>query len=159
MNTMQTYTGADATLEILIMLLGAFLLGALLMWLYNTYLFECVDEDEEGEVVYEVEKLDDDKEEEKMEVVNLSTIKQDDLKIIEGIGPKIESILKSAGIETLEDLANSTPDQIRDILREKGGERYAFHDPTTWPDQAKLASEGREEELREYQEFLNGGRV
>jgi hypothetical protein len=31
MNTMQTYTGADASLEILIMLFGAFLLGALLM--------------------------------------------------------------------------------------------------------------------------------
>ncbi len=145
------YTGADATAEILIMLLGSFLLGALLMWLYDKFLFDCVEEDGV-----------DDFEEEVVETKIVDSVdenREDDLKIVEGIGPKIEEILKSSGIKTWKDLSESTPEQIRDILLEVGGERYAFHDPTTWADQAKLAVEGKFEELEEYQDFLNGGRA
>jgi predicted flap endonuclease-1-like 5' DNA nuclease len=64
-------------------------------------------------------------------VKEVSSVKEDDLKIIEGVGPKIESLLKESGMKTLEAVSNATADQIRDILRDKGGERYAFHDPST----------------------------
>ena len=155
----ETYTGSDATLEILIMLLVAFLLGWTLRWLYDKYLFEYI-EDEFVEVEGD-NKEDIIKSDPKIikEEVALDINKEDDLKLVEGIGPKIESLLKSANIKTFRELSDITPEQIREILREKGGERYAFHDPSTWPDQAKLASEGRVEELKEYQDFLNGGRA
>ena len=158
MKITETYTGSDATLEILIMLLGAFLLGYLLSYLYDRYFTECIEEEvieapvQKKEVRQEVEAS-------VMNAVPQKTASlEDDLKIVEGIGPKIESILKSSGIKTFDELSKAIPDQIRDILKENGGDRYAFHDPTTWPDQAKLAAEGRMDELAEYQDFLNGGR-
>ena len=61
--------------------------------------------------------------------------------------------------EPFELSANTPVETIKDILKEKGGERYAFHNPLTWPEQAKLASEGKMEELKEYQDFLRGGRM
>jgi hypothetical protein len=48
-------------------------------------------------------------------------------------------------------------DRLRKILS-SAGEHYCIHDPKSWPDQAKLASEGRWEELDELQEVLLGGR-
>jgi len=154
----ETYTGSDATLEILIMLLVAFLLGWTLRWLYDKYLFEYI-EDESIEVEEYKEAVVKSTPKIIKEEVILDVNKEDDLKLVEGIGPKIESLLKSANIKTFGELSDATPEQIRNILKDKGGERYAFHDPSTWPDQAKLASEGRVEELKEYQDFLNGGRA
>ena len=154
----ETYTGSDATLEILIMLLVAFLLGWTLRWLYDRYLFEYID-DESIEVEEYKEAVVKSTPKIIKEEVILDVNKEDDLKLVEGIGPKIESLLKSANIKTFGELSDATPEQIRNILKDKGGERYAFHDPSTWPDQAKLASEGRVEELKEYQDFLNGGRA
>ena len=63
----------------------------------------------------------------------------DDLKIIEGIGPRYESVLKAAGIQTFRDLADLRAGRIETILREAGG-RMA--DPSTWPAQARLAADG-----------------
>ena len=154
----ETYTGSDATLEILIMLLVAFLLGWTLRWLYDKYLFEYI-EDESIEVEEYKEAVVKSTPKIIKEEVILDVNKEDDLKLVEGIGPKIESLLKSANIKTFGELSDATPEQIRNILKDKGGERYAFHDPSTWPDQAKLASEGRVEELKEYQDFLSGGRA
>ncbi len=159
MKITETYTGSDATLEILIMLLGAFILGWILRWLYDTYLFEYVDEVvEDKEQIIKIDKKETINDNKIVEEI-IDTNKEDDLKLVEGIGPKIESLLKSSDIKTFKDLSEVTPEQVRSILREKGGERYAFHDPTTWPDQAKLADENRMDELKEYQDFLNGGRV
>ena len=84
-------------------------------------------------------------------------VKRDDLKRIEGIGPKIEKMLNDGLIYTWAELATTPVDRLRAILR-KGGDRYKMHDPKSWPDQAKLAAEGRWEELEEYQEVLQGGR-
>lgn len=154
MKITETYTGTDATLEILIMLLGAFILGAILMWLYNELFTECIEEDEDEEEQEEINYIPAPVVE-KIKPVNL----EDDLKIVEGIGPKIESLLKEEGIKTFEKLSESTPEHIAAVLRERGGERYAFHNPTTWPDQAKLAHEGRMTELEEYQDFLQGGKM
>ena len=80
----------------------------------------------------------------------------EDLKLIEGIGPKIEEILNAAGITSYVHLAGVTAQQVADLLVAAGGQ-YSAHDPTTWPQQAQMAAEGRFEELRAWQEELNGG--
>ncbi len=81
----------------------------------------------------------------------------DDLKVIEGIGPKIEQILFSKGITTYGQLAATSVQQLKDILTE-AGPQYAMHDPGTWSAQALLAANGEWENLRAYQEFLHGGK-
>ncbi len=86
------------------------------------------------------------------------TTKADDLKKIEGIGPKIASILTEAGYETFAKLSKADPEKIREILLDKGGKRYAMHDPTTWPKQAELAAAGKWDELKKWQDELDGGR-
>jgi len=90
------------------------------------------------------------------ETVPTEPVKPDDLAIIEGIGPKIASIFQSAGISTFAQLAAQEPANLKDIL-EKAGLRLG--DPTTWPQQAKLASEGKWDELQSLQETLKGGRI
>lgn len=84
------------------------------------------------------------------------TPKEDDLKIIEGIGPKLESILKEAGITDWKVLAASDPDKIREIL-EGAGSRFKMFNPTTWPKQAQMAVDGQWDELEAYQDRLDGG--
>ncbi len=83
--------------------------------------------------------------------------KQDDLKAIEGIGPKIEGLLHDAGIKTWKELSETGVDTLQAIL-DKAGKRYALADPGTWPKQAKLAAEGKWQELEEYQDYLQGGK-
>lgn len=82
---------------------------------------------------------------------------RDDLKVIEGIGPKIEQLLFSKGITTYGQLAATSVQQLKDILSE-AGPRYSLHDPGTWSAQALLAANGEWENLRAYQEFLHGGK-
>ena len=81
----------------------------------------------------------------------------DDLTKIEGIGPKIAQHLNVAGIRTFSELASSSPMKIREILDEVGG--FAAHDPSTWPDQAQLAAAGDWDKLSEWQAELDGGRT
>ena len=81
-----------------------------------------------------------------------------DLKIIEGIGPKIESLLRRSSIDTWKKLADGDADQISEMLVAEGGDRYKMHDPTTWSKQALLAHEGKWKELKEMQDELQGGR-
>ncbi len=83
--------------------------------------------------------------------------KLDDLKIIEGVGPKIEQLLKDGGIDTWAALASADVDRIKEILNEAGS-RYQMHDPTTWPAQAQMAADGKWDELTAYQDSLKGGR-
>jgi small subunit ribosomal protein S1 len=83
--------------------------------------------------------------------------KGDDFKKIEGIGPKIAELLNNADINTFSDLATASLDKIQEVL-DAAGSRYKMHDPTTWPDQAKLASEDKWDELKELQDNLKGGR-
>ncbi|GJM34495.1 MAG: hypothetical protein DHS20C18_34960 [Saprospiraceae bacterium] len=85
-------------------------------------------------------------------------IKQDDLKLVEGIGPKIEGLLHDGGIKTWADLADAPGEKVQAILDE-AGPRYNMHDPATWAAQAKLAAEGKWEELETLQDNLKGGKV
>lgn len=82
---------------------------------------------------------------------------EDDLKVIEGIGPKISELLIHAGFGTFALLAGADPSRIREILL-AGGRRFSTADPASWPVQAKLALEGRWEELYALQARLKGGR-
>jgi len=82
---------------------------------------------------------------------------RDDLTRIEGIGPKIQDLLYDGGILTWGQLATAPVDRLKNILH-LAGERFQMHDPTSWPDQAKLAAEGRWDELDELQDILQGGR-
>ncbi len=81
----------------------------------------------------------------------------DDLKKIEGIGPKIEAILKEAGLPTFAAVADSNAAAIREILS-AAGPRYNSHDPETWAAQAALARDGKWDELKKWQDELNGGK-
>lgn len=83
---------------------------------------------------------------------------KDDLTIIEGIGPKIAEILTKAGIEDFAGLAATKKSAIAEILSEAGS-RFAMHDPTTWPQQAKLAAAGKWEQLKKLQDELKAGKL
>lgn len=83
-------------------------------------------------------------------------LQPDDLTILEGIGPKINSILQAAGVNTFAQLAAMEPDHIMEILT-AGGIRLA--DAKSWPEQARLAANGEMDRLRAYQDTLKGGRV
>jgi len=84
-------------------------------------------------------------------------IRDNDLKIIEGIGPKIEDLFKSAGIDSWKKLAQCSTEKCRDLLL-KGGDRFRMHNPETWPSQARMACEGRWEELANWQEAHKNGK-
>ncbi|MEL6969132.1 MAG: glycoside hydrolase family 13 [Bacteroidota bacterium] len=83
--------------------------------------------------------------------------KPDDLKKIEGIGPKIAGLLVADGITTFAALGKAKQTKLKAIL-EAAGSRYKMHDPTTWPQQAKLAAAGKWEQLKTLQDELKGGR-
>lgn len=83
-------------------------------------------------------------------------VKADDLKIIEGVGPKIADILANGGLDTWAKVGAADPEHIRTLLDE-AGPRYKMHNPTTWPTQASMAAEGKWDELKEYQDKLQGG--
>ena len=124
---------------------------------------EEVTEEVVEEVVEEVtEEITEEVVEEVVETVEpvaakTETAAVDDLKKVEGIGPKIAQLLNEAGITTFEALSNTEADKIREILL-AAGSRYKMHDPTTWPNQAGLAAAGKWEELEKLQDELKGGK-
>jgi large subunit ribosomal protein L27 len=83
--------------------------------------------------------------------------KENDLKIVEGIGPKIEQLLNEGGIVTWAELAAAPVERLREIL-DAAGPRYQIHNPSTWPAQSQLAADGKWDELKAYQERLTGGK-
>lgn len=82
--------------------------------------------------------------------------KLDDLKIVEGIGPKIGELLNTGGFNTWAELANADLAKLKQILADAGS-RYKMHDPTSWSGQAKLAADGKWDELKALQDRLDGG--
>lgn len=87
-----------------------------------------------------------------------SDVKLDDLKVIEGIGPKMAIVLNDAGIKTFKQLATTKITTLKEILA-AAGPRYKMHNPATWGKQAKLAAAGRMAELKKLQAELKGGKV
>ena len=90
--------------------------------------------------------------------VNLKFSAKDDLKVVEGIGPKIESLLNEAGIHSFARLAASSPNYIRQVLA-NAGDRFTMHNPATWPKQAEMADLGNWDKLKAWQDQLDGGKV
>lgn len=83
--------------------------------------------------------------------------KKDDLKVVEGIGPKIEQLFYDAGIYTWKDLSEAVVERLESILTE-AGPRYRMAKPDTWAQQAKLADDGEWDKLKKLQDELIGGR-
>lgn len=93
-------------------------------------------------------------------MVSLGILKKwikDDLKAIEGIGPKIEKLLQADKIQTWERLADAKVSELQRIL-DAAGKKFQLADPGTWPMQAKLAAEGKWHELDILQDRLKGGK-
>ncbi len=80
----------------------------------------------------------------------------DDLTKIEGVGPKAAEALTAAGLVTFADVSKSTPTKIKKILDESEG-KFAAMDPGTWPKQAKLAATDKWDELKKWQDEMDGG--
>jgi NADH-quinone oxidoreductase subunit I len=80
----------------------------------------------------------------------------DDLKVIEGIGPRIATMLQGAGITTFAQLAATEVSRLEQLLVEANLRRLA--DPATWPEQAKLAAAGNWDAFNALTQQLKGGR-
>ncbi len=80
----------------------------------------------------------------------------DDLKVIEGIGPKIAALLNAAGITTFAQLTQTEVSRLDQLLVEANLRRLA--DPGTWPEQAKLAAAGDWDAFKKLTDELKGGR-
>jgi predicted flap endonuclease-1-like 5' DNA nuclease len=86
------------------------------------------------------------------------TVKRDDLKIVEGIGPKIQHLFNSYNIKTWKDLSETAVAKCQEIL-DSGGAPYKIHDPASWPMQAKMAYEGKWKDLHKWQEEHKRGKL
>lgn len=83
--------------------------------------------------------------------------KEDNFQIIEGVGPKVNEVLLSAGYKIWSDLAAADAADLR-IHLDNAGKKFGLCDPTSWPHQAKLAAAGDWDALITYQKFTDGGR-
>ena len=88
-------------------------------------------------------------------VAVLDPLSPDDLTLIEGIGPKINSVMHAAGIHTFAQLAATEPAHLHEILLAEG---LRLADPTSWPEQARLAAAGDWEAFNTLTAQLKGGR-
>jgi predicted flap endonuclease-1-like 5' DNA nuclease len=84
-------------------------------------------------------------------------IKENDLTVVEGIGPKIQELFHNHDVKTWRGLSECSVDKCQSVL-DSGGDRYKIHNPGTWPKQAKMAYEGRWADLLKWQDELDGGK-
>jgi hypothetical protein len=87
-----------------------------------------------------------------------SKLRVDDLKAVEGIGPKIAELLEAAGIESWRRLAETDVAELSALL-DRAGPRFRIHDPGSWPAQAELLAAGRWDEFKELTKRTKGSRV
>lgn len=73
----------------------------------------------------------------------------DDLKKINGIGPKVAEILAAGGYGTFQQVAQANVEDLKQVL-ETAGTRYKKFDPAPWVEQAKLAAVGNWEGLKNW---------
>ncbi len=90
--------------------------------------------------------------------VRRPSTEEDNLTMIEGIGPGVSALLKENGIRTFAQLARMDADRLRDLLNE-AGPQFRLSVPDTWPEQAELAAADSWEELQELQSRLAAGRA
>jgi predicted flap endonuclease-1-like 5' DNA nuclease len=63
------------------------------------------------------------------------------------IGPGAMQVLNGAGIYTFTQLAHMSVADLRALIDRSG---IRVSDPATWPEQARLAAEGRFDELKRF---------
>lgn len=85
-------------------------------------------------------------------------VQLNDLKVIEGIGPKIEKLFQDFDIKSWEDLSKSSVKKCQEVL-DSGGDRYRIHSPGSWPMQAKMAHEGKWKALSRWQVEHKAGKL
>jgi predicted flap endonuclease-1-like 5' DNA nuclease len=85
------------------------------------------------------------------------TVKLDDLKLIEGIGPRIEALFKADGVTSWRELSKANVERLQGIL-DAAGPRYKVHNPGSWPRQAGLLADGKWAEFKTLTDKLKGGR-
>ena len=76
---------------------------------------------------------------------------------IEGIGPKLSSVLMEAGVDSYATLSKTDVEKLREILV-SAGSRYKMFDPSTWPEQAALAAAEKWDDLKTLQDSLDRGK-
>ena len=92
------------------------------------------------------------------EATPAAEVEPDNLTKVEGIGPKIAETLQNAGVKTFAQLGAMDPAKVKEILDAAEG-NFAAHDPGTWPKQASMAAEGKWDELKAWQDELDGGKA
>ncbi len=103
-----------------------------------------------------VEKKAEAAKEEKPKKKAAPKAKADDLTKVEGVGPKAAEALVAAGIVTYAGLAKAKPEAVKTILTD-ASPRLAHLEPASWPKQAKMAADGKWDELKEWQDNTKGG--
>ncbi len=81
---------------------------------------------------------------------------QDDLEIIEGIGPKMAQVLIDNGVTTFAQVATATVDDLTAMLKASGG-RFSLASVATWAEQAALLRDGKMDEFKKLTDELVGG--
>jgi predicted flap endonuclease-1-like 5' DNA nuclease len=81
----------------------------------------------------------------------------DDLKVVEGIGPKVEDVLHKAGIYTWAQLSQ-TPSEVLRATLVAAGPNFKILDPTTWPEQGELLARGEWQTFKDLTDRLTAGR-
>lgn len=81
-------------------------------------------------------------------MIDYTTLQEDDLTKIKGIGVKMDQALRSAGIRTFRRLAVAEDSELERILK---AAKATIVDPSTWQEQARLAAQGAWEELEAFQ--------
>jgi len=129
--------GTNATGWLLLLLLGIVILVLAVWWLFRR-----------------VDRMQAEALSERNDVPRRDN-REDDLKKIEGIGPKVEKVLKNAGIKSYESLSRADAANIQNVLNEAGLQMMS---PEGWIEQANLAAKRDWAGLQKLQGELKGGR-
>jgi len=108
--------------------------------------------------VRELESFLTEKEQEVATLSARANAMQDDLSFLDGIGPKVSAVLRFAGITSFSRLASTDMDRIREILEAENPNLLRLTDPSTWPEQARMAADGDWEALSALQNDLKSAR-
>lgn len=141
-NITSNILGGSASVEILTMLLWAFVLGMLFSHCLRPRNIKISNSATNPVVAAAPVK---------------SAAKSDDLQLIEWIWPALEKALQKNSVNTYQDILKLDISGLEQLL-ESLGWRYAKYNPTTWPDQADLAKRKKWSELEEYQEIMKSSK-
>jgi predicted flap endonuclease-1-like 5' DNA nuclease len=113
------------------------------------------------EVESRIVELEKEKQERDDEIARLNAKQRamiDDFTKIDGIGPKVSSVLRSSGIKTFTKLASADAAELMEVLEAENPSLLRLTDPSTWSEQARMAAEGEWEGLEALQESFKESR-